>query len=160
MRIRSLSSYAICILLAVFAAYSQAQLQVGYATLAADPGSLRPTGTALFTYTNDSGVVLWQAGVAAVEPIRSGRVFVERSGATRSALALVNPSDTAVSAKLVLRDDNGVQIGIKTRDLAPREHLSKFVEELIGHLVSHALGDALLPEIGDLEVGGFVLERF
>lgn len=66
--------------------FSQAQLQVGYAVLTGDVGSNVPVGTVLFSSTNSQGVLVWEAGVAAVEPISSGRIFVDQQGDSRTAL--------------------------------------------------------------------------
>ncbi len=123
------------VLLSVILVISQAQVQVGYATLTPISGNSRPTGTALFTYSNADGVIMWQAGVAAVEPIRSGRIFVDQTPGTRSAIALANPSDTPVTATFVLRDNYGQQVGPpKALDppLPPHGHVAKFVDQLIG----------------------------
>jgi sugar lactone lactonase YvrE len=111
---------------------SQSQLQVGYGVLTAAAGTSVPTATALFTYANGEGIVLWQAGVAAVEPLRSGRIFVDRTPGTRSAIALANPSSQAVTARLTLRDASGITIGAPTsRTLQAHEHVPIFVDQLI-----------------------------
>ena len=68
----------VCLAGLVLFVYSQVGLQVGYAILTADQGSALPVGTALFSSTNAQGVLLWEAGVAAVEPISSGRIFVDQ----------------------------------------------------------------------------------
>ena len=54
--------------------YSQTPLQVGYAVLTADEESPIPVATALFGFTNSEGILVWEAGVAAVQPISSGRI--------------------------------------------------------------------------------------
>ncbi len=131
-RIRILKIVAASVIVFVCQTYPQAQLQVGYAVLTTDPGSPVPTGTALFTYANADGVVLWQAGVAAVEPIRSGRIFVDRTPGTRSAVALANPSNQTVTARITLRDSHGTPIGNPTPlTLEAHAHKARFVGELI-----------------------------
>ncbi len=123
--------FIIAFLGSILSVFPQTQLQVGYAVLSTGASLNRPAGMALFTYSNAAGVILWQAGVGAVEPIRSGRIFVDRTGETRTALALANPSDQPVGVKLVLRDSLGREVGSTTQTLKPYEHVPRFVEELI-----------------------------
>src|SRR5882672_9476481 len=59
---------------------AQAQTQVGYMVLTAAGGSSSPVGSALFSFTNSDGVLVSEAGVAASEPIRAGRIFVDEVG--------------------------------------------------------------------------------
>src|SRR5437870_1230606 len=66
----------------------QSSLQVGYSVITPDPGTRRPVGTALFSVTNSQGVLVSQAGIEAVEPIRRGRFFVDEEG-SRTGFALV-----------------------------------------------------------------------
>ncbi|MBP1602595.1 MAG: hypothetical protein H6Q06_2746, partial [Acidobacteria bacterium] len=70
--------------------FSQSQIQVGFTIMNAEPGSVAPVGSALFTYTNPSGTLVSQAGVAGVTPFSSGRIFVDQAG-TFTGLALANP---------------------------------------------------------------------
>ncbi len=128
---RFLPILLISLLSSAFLLFPQSQLQVGYAVLSMNPASNRPAGMALFTYSSADGVILWQAGVGAVEPIRSGRIFVDRTGGTRTALALANPSNQQVGVKLVLRDSQGHEVANVTQTLKPYEHVPRFVEELI-----------------------------
>lgn len=116
-----------CALAFFLLAFSQGQLQVGYSIITAQPGGTPPVGTALFSYTRN-GVLLWEAGVAAVEPIRSGRIFVDRRVGARTAIALVNPS-SSTSVTLVLRNSSGVETDRTTLTLLPRQHLARFLGE-------------------------------
>ena len=61
--------------LLVYFLSAQSQLQTGYAVFTADTGSRIPVGSALFTYTNSSGVLVSQAGVGAVEGHSRGQNF-------------------------------------------------------------------------------------
>lgn len=112
--------------------FSQVQPQVGYSVITAK-GSDVPVGTALFSFTNSSGVLVWEAGVGAVEPIRSGKIFVDQVG-TRTAVALVNPSSTTVSATFILRDASGKEVNRTVRTFNPRQHLALFIDELFQNL--------------------------
>ena len=82
---------AILLVSGVLFVRSQSQLQAGYAMVTADAGTSLPVGTALFSYTNASGVLVSQAGVGAVEPVTSGRIIVDEAG-TQTGIAIVNPS--------------------------------------------------------------------
>ncbi|MGI8785708.1 MAG: IPT/TIG domain-containing protein [Acidobacteriota bacterium] len=86
----------------------------------------------MFSLTDASGVLVWEAGVAAVEPIRAGRVFVDQqSGQRRTAVALVNPSTQPVTATLILRDATGLEVQRKSNEIfGAREHRARFVSEL------------------------------
>ena len=115
--------------LAVFV-YSQVPLQVGYVILTADPGNNVPVGTALFSSSNSENVLVWEAGVAAVEPISSGRIFVDQQGGSLTALALVNPSPQTVTVTLILRDASGTEVDRKDEEFTPGQHRSLFVDQL------------------------------
>ena len=110
--------------------YSQTQLQVGYAVVTADSGRNVPVGTALFSSTNAQGVLVWEAGVAAVEPISSGRIFVDQQGGSRTAVAIVNPSQESVAVTLILRNVSGTEVDRKDEPFDPGQHRSLFVDEL------------------------------
>lgn len=107
---------------------SDPQFQVGYTVLAPDSGRV-PVATALFSYSNPSGVLVSQAAVAATEPISRGRIFVDQAGAY-TGFAFVNPSAQASSLTLVVRDSSGREIGRESLSLAAGEHRSRYVSEL------------------------------
>lgn len=134
-----------CALAFFLLAFSQGQVQVGYSVITAQTGGTPPVGTALFSYTK-GGVLLWEAGVAAVEPIRSGRVFVDRRPGVQTAIALVNPS-SSMTATLVLRDSSGVEVDRTTLSLSPGQHVARFLGEL-----------ALFPSIPAVFTGSLTFE--
>ncbi|MGI8785709.1 MAG: IPT/TIG domain-containing protein [Acidobacteriota bacterium] len=113
---------------------AQSQIQVGYSVIVAEPGSSLPVATALFSFSDASGTLLWQAGVSAVEPIRSGRIFVDYQFNTRTAIALVNSSTLPVNATLVLRDSAGLEVSRTLLAFGPRQHVAKFIHELFSGL--------------------------
>ncbi|MDA2935191.1 IPT/TIG domain-containing protein, partial [Acidobacteria bacterium AH-259-D05] len=114
--------------------YSQT-VEEGYAILTADTGSALPQGTALFSSTNADGVLVWEAGVAAVEPLSSGRLFVDQQGGTlRTALALVNPSLQSVTVTLILRDASGNEVERQDQVFAPGQHDALYVDQLFSGL--------------------------
>ena len=111
--------------------WSQAQstLQVGYTLARLESGSGVPVGTAVFSYTNEDGVLVTEAGVSAVEPVVQGRIFVDEVG-TQTGVALVNPDSSSQVVNLTLRDTAGVTVGEESLVLNPREHIARFVDEL------------------------------
>ena len=117
--------------------YAQVPLQVGYVVLTADTGNDIPVGTALFSSTNAQGILVWEAGVAAVEPISSGRIFVDQQGGGRTAVALSNSSATSLTVTLILRDAAGNELDRRDETFGAGQHQALFVDELF-------------PESGDL----------
>src|SRR5947207_114404 len=107
--------------------------QVGYAVLTSDAGTPVPVGAELLSYTNSSGVLLSQAAVGSVEPIRSGRIFVDEVG-TRTAIALANPSSQVAAGTWILRDDSGAQVGaVVPLALGARQHIAVYVSQLFSN---------------------------
>ncbi|MGI8785519.1 MAG: IPT/TIG domain-containing protein [Acidobacteriota bacterium] len=133
-RLRTILILVATTLVLAFVAYSQTLLQVGYVVVSPGPASAAPVGTALFSFTNPQGVLLWEAGVAAAEPIRSGRIFAERSATTRTAIALVNASGAVATATLILRDAAGAEVACRPRSFAAGEHRAQFLEEIFDPL--------------------------
>jgi sugar lactone lactonase YvrE len=119
------SSIAVGISLFVF---SQSQIQVGYSLLSTDSGTRIPVGTALFSYTNSSGILVSQAGVGGKEPISSGCIFVDQDG-TETGIALVNPSSQAATATLTLRTASGQVFGRQSLALGSKQHVARFVSD-------------------------------
>ena len=125
-----LLSFCLCAGLAVF---PQSQIQVGYALLSADPGTYVPVATALFTCTNSQGILISQAGVAATEPMLSGRIFVDQDG-TETGVAFVNPSQVKADVTLILRDLSGAEVDQQNLPLDPGNHIARFVSQLFTNL--------------------------
>ena len=118
-------------LLAFMPSWAEAQdtAQVGYARLRFDGSSVVPTGSAVFSYRNPEGVLVSEAGVAAVEVLERGRIFVDQAG-TRTGLALVNPETQSSAISFTLRDAAGTIVDSANRVLEPGNHLARFVDEL------------------------------
>ena len=51
-------------------------MAVGYTELKPGGNNVAPAGSAMFSYRNAEGVLVSEAGVAAVRPIKRGRIFV------------------------------------------------------------------------------------
>jgi len=118
--------------------FSQATLQVGYGVLTSDGGPM-PVATALFSFRNTSDVLVAEAGVAAVQPIRAGRIMVDESG-PRTGIALANTSGQRVDLTLTLNDSQGNFFDEIPLTLQAGTHLPKFADELFPGLPSGFLG--------------------
>lgn len=119
-------------------------ISVGYAVISGE--SAVPVVSALFGFEDAQGVLISEAGVAAVETIRRGRIFVDQENKL-TGLALANPFSTKVEGSVILRDSMGMELARKPLALDPRQHLAKFVNE-----------DLFFPEIEDGFQGSLTFE--
>ena len=130
-------------LLFVYSVRSQGGgLEVGYAILRGENGSRVPVASALFSLRS-AGVLVSEAGVGAVEPIRRGRIFVDQRG-TQTGIALANPFEEGAEVTWVLRDAAGIPRCEADQPIAERGHLAKNVGELFQGVVCD------VPTIGSL----------
>jgi sugar lactone lactonase YvrE len=130
---------AAIVIAAAATAYSQAQIQAGYAVLTGNVGTAAPVASALFTFSNSAGIIVSQAGVGSAPPILRSRVFVDEKG-TRTGLAMANTSAQVATVNLTLRDTAGAVAGQSSLTLNPSEHRSRFVDELFGTLPPNFTG--------------------
>src|SRR5262245_37800626 len=72
--------------------HSQVPSSSGYSIIRGDANGLSVAGLALSSFNNESGVLLWQAGVGAIEPMQWGRFLVDEDS-TKTGFLLVNASD-------------------------------------------------------------------
>ncbi len=107
----------------------QSQISVGYAVLLPNAGTSSPAASALFGYSNASGVLVSEAGVGAAEPMRSGRIFVDETE-TSTGVALVNGSVQPASVNLILRNSLGAEVNRASLRLNPGQHIAQFVSEM------------------------------
>ena len=142
----------------LYSVFSQTGIQVGYAFLAAGESETLPVGTALFSFTNSDGILVWEAGVEATVPISRGRIYVEQPECTRTALALVNAGESAAGVSFVLRDPTGLEIDTVSRLFQSGEHRALFVDELFTDLPLNFLG-SLSFESEDGELAAVTLRR-
>lgn len=104
--------------------------------ISADPGAILPIGAALFSYINNDGILVSQAGVGAVQSFQSGRIFVDERG-TQTGIALANPSAQTATVRLRLRDSSGKEVSSKFLTLDAGHHTATFVfqqfdQQLVG----------------------------
>src|SRR2546425_9715409 len=101
--VRRLCAVWVWLLFTVCVATAQS-VAVGYTELKLGGNNVAPAGSAIFSYRNAEGVLVWEAAVAAVRPIKRGRIFVD--GGARTGLAIVNPQPAASIVNLSLRDSS------------------------------------------------------
>ena len=132
----------------VLTVHSQSELLIGFATIEAKENSVLPVSTALFAFRNAQGVLVAEASVAAVEPMRAGRIFVDASVPT--GLALANRSSEDVSASLTLRDGAGAHVKTKNLLIPGSQHRARFVSEpeLFGPLPDGFIGSLTFDTTG------------
>lgn len=106
---------------------SQEELQVGYAVIETEEES-PPVSSALFSFRNQDGVLVSEAGVAAVTPISRGHLFVEQQIPT--GVALANPGNESQMVSFRLQSLNSVVIGVTSRVLPAGGHLAIFADQL------------------------------
>jgi len=102
-------------------------IQAGYARL--ETGS-EVRGTAVFTRTDASGTVLYEAGVPAVSPSSDFTVYLDSLQNKDTGLALVNSSaQSTAHVRLRLYDSQFQQKGETAFDLAGGSHRASFIWE-------------------------------
>ncbi len=138
--LKACASAAIALALSLsFFSYSQSQTQSGYILFSADGAAPMPVASALFSFTNDAGVLSSQMGVGAVESTNSGRLFIDRTG-TETWITLVNPSLTVASVTLTLHDSSGNQVGQNILNLDAGRQLAGFIQEIFSGLAQGFTG--------------------
>jgi sugar lactone lactonase YvrE len=129
----------VILLLTLLGTPALAQIQDGYTELIPDAGSPLPAGTALFSYTNGSGILVSEAGVGASTLIQSGRIFVDEVGA-KTGIALVNPSSQDAQVTLTLRDASGTSLDSGSLALPAHQHIARYLSDLFPNRPSNLTG--------------------
>ena len=101
---------------------------VGYGHVEADDGMTAPAGLAIIGF-RQSGVLVSEAGVPAVEAVLEGRIFAETDGAVRTGLAIANPNDGAATIGFFFTDSDGMDYGHDSFMLGPMEQRARFLDE-------------------------------
>lgn len=109
----------------------QELLQVGFGQFELGEDTSTPAGTALFRFRNPDGVLVAEAGVGAVSPIRKGRIFIQRDDTIDTGIALANPSTGEVRLHLTVRGKTG-QVYAEREDIVLKSHahIARFLGEL------------------------------
>ena len=103
------------------------QLQVGYALVVAENVASSLVGNLVFTVNK-----LFDLSVPDSKPTTFARLFVERDPAVNSGYAVLNRGDRAIKISLLVRDQNGLEIGATSVDVGPGEKASGFLNFVIG----------------------------
>ena len=107
---------------------TEAETQVGYGRIAADPGSTTPSGIAIIGYS-PGGTLFAEAGVPASELVREGRIFAEVNGPVNTGLAIANPNDAPATINFYFTDADGARFAEDTYVLDAGRQISKFLNE-------------------------------
>src|SRR6185369_10841367 len=113
-------------------------LAVGYAVITADPGVGTPAGSAIFQVTEGDSLIT-EAGVGASPATTAARIFVDYA-ATRTGMAIANPSDQSVDLTFTLMDRFGNTDSVAHQTLAARNHAAMYVHELLPSVVDGFTG--------------------
>ena len=137
------------------------ELRVGYGQVETDDGMTPPVGLAIFS-SRPNGILVSEAGVAAVPAVLGGRIFAETAGVVRTGLAMANPNDTAVTITFFFTNSDGIDSGHDTFTLGSREQIAQFLDEDPFNGGSETLGTftftSNLP-VAVIALRGFVNER-
>ncbi|MBZ5554622.1 MAG: M6 family metalloprotease domain-containing protein [Acidobacteriia bacterium] len=123
---------------------SSGQVVSGYVEVTVNDGSA-PYGTAVFSYTQE-GVVVSEVGVPVSPPTQAARFFVDTrthvsAGSVNGTIdvltgfAAVNPNRAMARLTLKLRDSTAALLAEGNIQLAPGEHVAKFLDQLLPDLV-------------------------
>ena len=104
-------------------------LRVGYGRIRADAGSTPPSGIAIFQFRDSEGVLISEAGVPAVEPVREGRIFAEVNGPVNTGLAIANPNDVAATVRFYFTDTSGTRFAGGSFELGANQQIAKFLDQ-------------------------------
>ena len=100
----------------------------GYGRIAPTGGSATPAGVAIFGFRQD-GVLVSEAGVPALLPVSTGRIYVEIDGTVNTGVAMANGSDQAVNVRFFFTDGTGQDSPDTTITIPANEQLAQFVTE-------------------------------
>jgi hypothetical protein len=103
-------------------------LITGYARVQAAPGSILPSGMAIFS-SRSGGVLLSEASVPISQLIASGRIYAETGISARTGIAIANPNAQLVTIDFYFTDANGTNVGQGTFTLGPNRQIAVFLNE-------------------------------
>lgn len=119
---------------------AQSEVQIGYGAFDLGGAGGTPSIAALFRLENPDGILVSEAGVGAAKAMSEGRIFVQQDSTRMTGLAMVNRSDHSETVELDLRDSAGAVTASRQVTLAPGEHRSRFVHELLSGVPANFLG--------------------
>jgi len=102
----------------------QRPLQVGYARVEG-----AAAGIALFGFRRNN-VLVSEAGVPAVRPIASGRIYAETAGTVRTGLAIANPNTQDAVVSYYFTDAQGQNFGSGSTTIRANRQIAAFLDEV------------------------------
>jgi hypothetical protein len=103
-------------------------LTIGYARLEPYPGSMSPSGVAIFGY-HSGGVLVTEAGVPASPKIYSGRVFANVDGPVNTGIAIANTNSHDAVISYYFTNSAGTDFGHGVFALKANHQMAKFLNE-------------------------------
>ena len=101
---------------------------VGYGIVDPNNGTAAPAAVAIFGYTAN-GVLVTEAGVPAMEPVLSGRMYAEFDGPVNTGMAFANPNSGAATITFYFTDQAGAASGEGSFVLDGGDHISRFLDQ-------------------------------
>jgi hypothetical protein len=102
-------------------------LKTGWGTVTADQSM---SGIAIFSFFDTGGELLDAVGTADSSDLQSMALFVTRSTAVDTGIALANPGISKAELTLSLRDSLGNILDTRQYTLQPKAHFAKYLTEL------------------------------
>ena len=109
---------------------------VGYAAIQTDPGSLTPSGLAIFGLHKtgvpgfgDTGLLITEAGVPATPLIQTGRLYAEVNGPVDTGVAIANPGGQDVVVNFSFTDIVGQTFGSGSTTIRAGQHIAAFLDQ-------------------------------
>ena len=110
--------------------------KVGYAAIQTDPGSLTPSGLAIFGLhktgvpgVGDTGLLITEAGVPATPLIRTGRLYAEVNGPVDTGVAVANPGGEDAVVNFSFTDMAGRTFGSGSTTIPAGQHIAAFLDQ-------------------------------
>lgn len=147
-KLRSDWIYLLCMASFLFRSLTaQSPVQIGFARFTPENPGVSAAVAALFSFRNEKGILLWEAGVPASRPFDAAIIFVDQRGGNRTGLALVNVGAQPAVIRFVLRDLQGNQTGDLVRFLPAGQNFALFVDELFMALPPEFAGTLTFREV-------------
>jgi len=105
-------------------------LTTGFTRIQPGNGSTTPSGIAIFSY-KPQGTLIGETTITDSPALSSGRTYAEirNGGVVNTGFAFVNPNTTSVRVSFDLRDKAGNIVSSGFRDLAPGQHVARFLDQ-------------------------------
>jgi hypothetical protein len=101
---------------------------VGYGRIQPGGGTTLPAGVAIFGYRS-GGVLVTEAGVPAMQPVLSGRIYAEMNGPINTGVAFANPNPNPVTVSFYFTNANGNNTAANNFTIGAGAQIARFLNE-------------------------------